>query len=374
MRILIVALVAIVAASPILAQDQRAVYMTEPQGRFQFDIDGVVRSEWTDEIPFQETSRRLIRLRPAVTAKWSALELGVGGDFVYGNDENDELPEESGGGLPPIIRDNYRSKDARLDLAFARLEPASWLRLEAGRFPMPVGVTEMIWDRDLRVQGGAVTLTTRDRGPFRRLELTGLGLRGGHVFEDEDTPFEDEDTEMLMVAGTAAMGEPGSLQGEVTAAYMTWNNLDDLVPQVRRQNTRVGGLIANDFDVVDAVVRLRKDGAIPWQLVAEGCVNTAVDDDNKGLWLAVVLGSTVQSRARAEYTFAFVDPDATVAAYGADDFLWVTGWEGHRLDLGMRTGDHSTLHAVGIVARFKDGPEAVRNEWEKRLRVEMRIR
>ena len=69
-----------------------------------------------------------------------------------------------------------------------------------------------------------------------------------------------------------------------------------------------------------------------------------------------------------------MDKDATLAAYGADDFLWVTGWDGHRLDLGMKTGEHTSTHVVGQVQRFKDGPVAVQDEWERRLRVEIRIR
>jgi hypothetical protein len=64
------------------------------------------------------------------------------------------------------VRDNYKSRDARFDLAFGRLEPASWIRIEGGRFEMPVRLTEMIWDRDLRPQGGALTLGVRTtRGP-----------------------------------------------------------------------------------------------------------------------------------------------------------------------------------------------------------------
>ena len=87
------------------------------------------------------------------------------------------------------------------------------------------------------------------------------------------------------------------------------------------------------------------------------------------------MGSTETSRTRLEYTYAKVDRDATLAAYGADDFLWVTGWDGHRLDLGFRAGPHSALHAVGQLQRFKDSPRNFDYDvWVKRFRLELRVR
>jgi hypothetical protein len=76
---------------------------------------------------------------------------------------------------------------------------------------------------------------------------------------------------------------------------------------------------------------------------------------------------------RAEYTFATVDKDATLAAYPTDDFFWQTGWEGHRVDLGVRLVDRLTLHGVGQLERFKDSPRPEeRDHWNKRIRAELR--
>ena len=76
---------------------------------------------------------------------------------------------------------------------------------------------------------------------------------------------------------------------------------------------------------------------------------------------------------RAEYTFANVDKDATLAAYPTDDFFWETGWEGHRVDLGVRLVDRLSLHGVGQLERFKDSPRLEeRDHWNKRIRAELR--
>ena len=86
------------------------------------------------------------------------------------------------------------------------------------------------------------------------------------------------------------------------------------------------------------------------------------------------VGSTDTARGSLSYTYAKVDKDATVSAYATDDFFWATGWEGHRVDLGVRTGEHASFHAVGQLQRFKDSPRIEdREKWVKRLRMEVRV-
>src|SRR5262245_49105640 len=155
----------------------------QQESRFKFRIDGLLRQEWTEDIPrAEDISRRRLQLVPRLDLNLKWLTLGAAGEFNYSSDENTE-------GTPPpaIVRDNYKSRDARVDMAFARLEPASWLRLEGGRFEMPVRFTEMIWDRDIRPQGGAVTFAVRDGEGLEAFSLTGLYAKGSHVFDDQDT-------------------------------------------------------------------------------------------------------------------------------------------------------------------------------------------
>jgi len=69
-----------------------------------------------------------------------------------------------------------------------------------------------------------------------------------------------------------------------------------------------------------------------------------------------------------------VENDATLGAYGADDFLWTTGWKGHRLDLGGRLTDNASLHLVGQLQQFYGSPRpAERDLWVKRVRAELRF-
>lgn len=334
----------------------------QKESHFKFHVDGLTRQEWTYDIPGAEDfNRRRFQTRPLAELNLKWFTLGAGGDFAYGSDENTA-------GTPAIVRDNFKSSDARLDLAFLRLQPVSWVRLEGGRIDMPIRFTEMIWDRDLRLQGGAVTFAKRDDQGSENFALVGFWSKGSHVFDDDKT-------EMFGASLKFSLGAGRDSRFSFTGSYLQWSKQDELELILRRQNSRgADGRLALDYRVVDLVARLRRGGSVESVIVADYCWNTAESSNNKGLWLALILGSIESAKGSLEYTYAKVDKDATVAAYTTDDFFWGTGWEGHRVDLGVRTGDHASFHAVGQLQRFKDSPiPEDRDKWVKRLRLEVRV-
>jgi putative porin len=358
----------VLAASEAPAQDVGvgAGGQADTEYRLAFKADGLFRGEATrDLFNTPDKDRGRAQLRPRLELGVGPVLFGVGGDFNLSTDENTELPP----GAALLIRDNYRSRSARLDLAYASVKAGSWIRIQGGRFEMPVALTEMIWDRDLRPQGLSLRVERPAGQKLERLAFTVIGARGSHVFEDGDV-------DMLHVAGELGLASGAFNHAELVASYLAFRDLTGLEPVIRRQNTRTvpNGPLALDYHVVDLLARLRHEGSVPVQLVAEYGWNTAADAFNKGLWFAAVLGSTRSSRLRGEYTFGHVDKDATVAAYAGDDFLWGTGWTGHRGDLGLRLREGAALHAVGQLQRFKDSPRpAERDIWVKRLRLELRL-
>ncbi len=361
-----------VALAPLAAAQEAApVYQSAPsQQRLRLHADLLLRQEWnrnflTGIAPLGPDDRRRLQFRPRLEFGSGPFQAGVGGEFNTSSDDNTKPP--AGQTSLALIRDNYDSRQARLDLAFLRLEPLRQVRLEGGRFFMPVELTEMTWDRDLRPQGAALTLGKPAAPGTTSLSLTGLWSRGGHVFDDDHTD---------MYVGSAALEFPAGPESsfQLVASYLEWRNAPRLETKIRRQNTRVAGNIVRDYRVVDLIARLRTRGQVPLQLAADVCWNTAADTQRNGLWLAAVLGSVRTSRLRAEYVFAKVDRDATLAAYGSDDFFWVTGWAGHKLDLGTNAGNKSSLHVVGQLQRFKDSANpAERDHWVRRVRAELRI-
>ena len=362
-------ILSLLAAVPAAAQQEEPAPVYQSEKAFSLKVDGLFRREWTKGLAtapdtFQDDDRWRGQLRPRLELNLDKVVLGVGGDFNYSSDENTE-------GSPALVRDNYKSRDARVDLAFARLD-TGWLRLEGGRFVMPIPLTEMIWDRDLRPQGGALTLDF-NHGGKDTVRLAVLGAKGSHVFDDSETS--------MLIASLGADLQTGQKSKlELLGSYVAFFDVDELEPILRRQNLRVAGApapapLALEYRVVDLIARVRTTGNVPGMLVAEYCWNTEADELNKGIWAALILGSTETAPARLEYTYANIDRDATLGAYNADDFLWATGWDGHRVDLGFRSGNHASVHAIGQLQRFKDSPRGFDNDvWVKRYRIEVRIR
>jgi Putative porin len=335
-----------------------------------FQMDALVRQEWTTKF-FDTTlpteSRQRSRLMPRLIEGGDRFTIGVGGDFNLGSDKN---TDPNGDGTKPLIlRDNYKSRDARLDLAFVRIQPLTWLAVDGGRFAMPFGVTEMTWDKDLRLQGGAARLSTKAIGEIETLSIGGLYSQSSHVFDDGKA-------HVLVLNGTARFKAGQEASIELCGSLFDWKRLSDLEPMIRRQNSRdANGLVPDLYRTADIVGRIKVNGAMPLELVGDYAWNTKLSENNRGLWIAAILGNLTTSRARAEYTYAKIDKDAVVAAFNTDDFFWATGWQGHRLEVGTRVSDRMTAHAIGQIQRFKDSPNvAERDHYLQRFRLELRIK
>ena len=160
---------------------------------------------------------------------------------------------------------------------------------------------------------------------------------------------------------------------DFTGTYLQFDKLNLLEPMIRRQNTRVGGVIIKQYEVVDLILRFRTNAPIPIQVVVNGARNLETETLRDGFWVTAVLGSLVDGKIRGEYTYAKVDRDVTVAAYAGDDFFWGTGWLGHKAELAFAQSAKATFHVIGQMQQFKDSANlAERSHWVKRLRLEVR--
>jgi len=366
MRISVLVVASFAVVAPAAAQGQTSAVQQQKQS-FRFAGDMLARYEWTRDIPGEDglvnEDRYFLQARPRVELSLGPIELGVGGAFNYSDVENDVPPP--GQIAVPLIRDNFRSRDARLDLAWGKLTMGPVVA-QGGRFLMPMPFTEMIWDQDLRPQGGSVALRLSPESSTTRFALHGIYATGSHVFEDESVMYGGG------VELSFASGQDATMQ--LVGSYLQFEDLDKLEYPIRRQNTLVAASFVNDYRVVDVLARLGRGGQLPMELVADYCWNTALDANNKGLWISAALGNLGTSRARAEYTYAKIDRDATVAAFNTDDFFWGTGWEGHRADLATGTVKSSSVHGIAQWQRFKDSPDpAVRDQWVTRYRLEWRV-
>ncbi len=111
----------------------------------------------------------------------------LGFETNYAKDNNREPKDVP---LPlTLIRDNYDSRSIRLDIAYLGLNLAPTFKVDLGRAVMPFRLTDMIWDRDLRIQGGsAVWSFGAGETGEPTVRLSGVYSRGSHVFVDSADP------------------------------------------------------------------------------------------------------------------------------------------------------------------------------------------
>lgn len=340
--------------------------------------DLLVRQEWNSHFftkpDVTAANRTRFQLRPRFEIETQLLRMGVGVDVNYSRDNNLEPKDIA---LPlALIRDNYDSRSIRLDLAYLGLSVSSAIKVTGGRMIMPFRTTDMIWDKDLRIQGGVGEWIVHQGAtgePTAR--VSALYSRGSHVFGDsEKVDGSSLGTGVTVKGASLDLGLGSGKRVDLSSTYMKFDKLENLERKIRRQNTRIsGGPPVREYEVVDIVLRLRTDAPFPIQVVVDGARNRKAPDQKNGIWASLVLGSLTSSRLRGEYTYAKVDRDVTVAAYAGDDFFWGTGWLGHRVDLGVAQSAKNSVHVIGQLQQFKDSANlAERPNWVRRLRVEAR--
>jgi len=365
---LALSLLACSLATPAFAQQQQQAPITG---------DVLIRQEWNDNFFTKPdpvpASRTRFQIRPQFEVETNVLRMGLGADINYSKDNNLEPKDIP---LPlALIRDNYDSRSIRPDIAYLGVNLSTAIKVDAGRMKMPFRLTEMIWDKDLRIQGGAAVWTVHQNETGEATaRVSGIYSRGSHVFIDSvDTEGSSVGEGVTITGGSLDLGFGSGKRVDLSASYLKFDKLEHLERMIRRQNTRVNGLMTREYEVMDVALRLRTDAPFPMQVVVDAARNRKAPDQRDGFWAALVLGSLRDARFRGEYTYAKMDKDVTVAAYAGDDFFWATGWRGHRAEFAFAQSPKSTFHIIGQMQQFKDAPiVAERTNWLRRLRIEAR--
>jgi hypothetical protein len=367
----------LVSAGLLAATTPRPALAQAPPIAFKGDL--LARLEGTENLftnPCAEChtvdpkQRGRFQFRPRIEARTLGLRLIAGLELNYSSDTNTRPTDVTLSVRP--IRDNYDSRGVRIDLASLGVDLSPNLELDAGRMVMPFRVTEMLWDRDLRVQGATAKWTLlSDKSGLEALRLSAVYSRGSHVFRDSAGSFAGSGTTL---AGVSVDFGVGSLKrADLTASYLRFDHTEYLEAVIRRQNTRSpSGAVGQNFGVIDLVGRFRWDMRVPLQAVVNYAINHRAVGSPSGLWAAFVAGSFRDGRLRGEYTYATVDRDLTLAAYAGDDFFWGTGWAGHRVDLGFAPSPSTSFHVIGQWQRFKETADPVEGAWIQRWRLEAR--
>lgn len=250
--------------------------------------------------------------------------------------------------------DNERSDAVSLDQAFFRWLPSENTALTLGKSAMPLSLTPLVWDADLRPVGFSVNQQWSVRGSDG-LRLTAGYFAGDHLYSD------DSRIAAAQLAWTFNEGAPFS--ADVQLAYLDFSDLKQATQQgLTRTNRRLGNQLISDFRLLDLQVGGR------WQVGEKAVVarvdllrNLGADDQRDGARGSVVYGDA-DSLPGWELGFAYerIQRDAAQAAFNEDDWWFhsfargAMPWVGYGLENGWsvrttmfierRDGLRETLH------------------------------
>ncbi len=229
----------------------------------------------------------------------AALKLGLSSDDNRDNVRNN---------------DNERSDAAGIDQLFWRWLPNDSTALTLGKSPLPLSLTPLVWDTDLRPVGISLH--------HERLADSGNGLRavagyfaGDHLYGD------DSRIAAAQLAWLYQVGAPFS--ADIQLAYLDFSSLERATAQgLTRTNRRVGSRLLSDYRLLDLQFGARWQlGEKPLQARLDLLRNLGADDQDDGVRASLVYGDADRFPGwELGLSWQRIQRDAAMAAFNEDDW------------------------------------------------------
>lgn len=279
-------------------------------------LDLQLRLERTRDIPGRADT--LERFRSRVRAgyryfsdggtEWSVVVEGsLGSDDNAANIENNDNEKSDGGGL---------------DEAWLRHRFSDTVAVQFGKAPLPLELTALTWDPDLRPIGGSVEFG----GDVRDFDqwLLRVGAFRNDLLYDERSRL------LAAQAGYAWMaGAPTNVR-----LLISWLAFDELLELSRnglgRTNRRTPAGFVSDYRLLDLQL-IAETPLAGRPLVAriDGVRNFGADDLNRGARGSLVWGDARQGGLELGWSTQRIQRDAVLAAVNEDDWWFhsfANGW------------------------------------------------
>ena len=294
------------------------------------------------------------RLRIGARYTFADWELGAAIEGAQGSDDNRDNVRNN---------DNEESDDANLDRLYARWQPDedTWVLL--GKSALPIPLSPMVWDQDLRPVG----LSASHRwaaGESGHVALSGGYFAGDHLYSD--------DSEIAAAQLGWFFDEGGPYAGDLLLTLLHFDDLDRLAEtRLTRTNRRVGNTLVSDYELADLQFGVRFGaGELPLELRVDLVHNFGADDLDDGARISAVLGS---SRLAGGWELGFaqqrIQRDAVMAAFNSDDWWFHSFSRGGMLWLGYGFSER-VLGQVSVFSERRDDQA----QTVHRLLVDLRAR
>jgi hypothetical protein len=360
LRILVgIVLIAVGLASTAAVRAQGAAEDADGDAGSPIDWYGDLRlrGELTRDIPGRPDDLERVRAsvraggRVVTESGWevaAAVKLGVGSDDNEDTRRNLDNEESDGAGF-----DEWYAAYSFSDRALFRL----------GKGRMPLLLSPMVWDRDLRPVGASVEYS-REMRDFDALYVTAGYFAGDHLYGDESR------------IGALQIGY-GWMEGAETgfSAFLSYLDFDDLDVLAReglgRTNRRVGNQFVSDFQLLDLQLIARTQ-AYEAPLVARLDLvrNLGADDLRDGARFSLVWGNADELGGwELGYSIQRIQRDAVLAAFNEDDWWFHSFARGYMPWVAYGISEHWAIQASAFIER-RDGID----EYTDRYLLDVRSR
>jgi hypothetical protein len=305
--------------------------------------DLLVRFEAVRDAPNPLTSdfeRARIRFRPGLEVDVIPGRFTAGAGLLasIGSDDNEDN----------VIRlDNFESDDLELDRAWLRVSGRQVASsATVGMFETPFSGTEVLWDRDLRFIGASAGAEL----PPGRLE--GQRVLGGVTIGSQN----HEDESLAAAVRWESEWRHGLSFG---AAFWHFGQIDALVEAGYARTNRLapgGEDLLSDFEVGNLTFGWEWIGAHrPLRTRLDLLYNFGADDLRSGFELKVDWGE-LQARGtwRLRMLLQRIEQDATLAAFGGDEWWFRTRQRGVRLGFAYALARQCFVEASYLTQRRDD--------------------
>jgi hypothetical protein len=294
------------------------------------------------------------RARVRAGAFWNmapAFEFAGSVRLAAGTDSNDDNRRNN---------DNERSNGVGLDQLFVRWRPGETTSATLGKTPLPLALSPMVWDQDLRPAGVALDHSIA-LSQFDRLQVVAGYFAGEHLYGD------DSRIGALQLGWRWHEGAP--THAAALLSYLDFSDLGELTKQgLARTNTIAGAKLVNDYRLLDAeLVGHAELGGWPIEARLDYVDNLGADDANAGARFSLVAGDRTQP-GRWELGFAFqrIQRDAVMAAFNSDDWWFHSAMRGSMPWIGYGLDRTWNIRLAGFHER-RDGLD----EYTDRIRLDV---
>lgn len=268
--------------------------------------------------------------------------------------------------------DNQRPRDLALDTLYMSYAPTEYQLLEAGKDALPLNLSRMVWDPNLRPAG----FTYAAKEPFGddSVRLVAGAYLAQYLSGDQ--------SRIGALQADLRFDDPGAVHPEFVLSYLHFTHLDDLVltGEDRGNPTLLGpgpctgtgclsvaipDRFADQYELADLQFALHVDGDVPFRMLLDADKNLgAVAGHDRGARAEFALGDGNHAGGN-ELGLAVerMQQSAVLGAFNSDEWWFHAGSHGVMLWYAYGWSDRVRLQA----SWFHEQPDGSWHHWNRVL-------